>query len=100
MPHSPRICHAELILMELQHSPDYVVHHLPDYALTGSVSWPAPKYCIRYLNSLGRLLPLVHLDTNDLLSVARTVQFDCCIFSIPQIHIHDHRPLFVLYSTK
>ena len=37
-PHSPRICHAEFIPMELQHSPDYVVHHLPDDELTGSDS--------------------------------------------------------------
>jgi hypothetical protein len=86
--------------MELQHSPDYVLHHLTDDALTGSVSWPAPKYCIGYLNSLGRLLSLVHLDTNDLLSVVQTVQFDSCMFSIRQIHIHDCRPQFVLYSTK
>ena len=99
-PHTPRICHAELIPMGLQHSPRYVVHHLPDDALTGSISWPAPRYCIGYLNSLGRLLPPVHLDTNDLLSVVLTVQFDGCMFSIRQIHIHDRRPRFVLYITK
>ena len=89
-----------MIPMGLQHSPRYVVHHLPDDALTGSVSWPAPRYCIGYLNSLGRLLPPVHLDTNDLLSVVLTVQFDGCMFSIRQIHIHDRRPRFVLYGTK
>jgi len=42
----------------------------------------------------------VFLDTNDLLSVVLTVQFDGCMFSIRQIHIHDRRPQFVLYSTK
>ena len=52
-PHTPRIRHAELIPMGLQHSPHYVVHHLPDDELTSSVSWPAPRYCIGYLNSLG-----------------------------------------------
>ena len=44
--------------------------------------------------------PRCYLDTNDLLSVARTVQFDGCMFSIPQIHIDDRRPRFVLYGTK
>ena len=84
-PHIPRIFHAELIPMQLQRSPRYVVHHLQDNALTGSVSWPARRYCIGYLNSLGRLLPPVHLDTNDLFSVVRTVQFDGCMFYIRQI---------------
>ena len=50
-PHTAHVCHAELIPMELQRSPRYVVHHLPDDALTASVSWPAPRYCIGYLKN-------------------------------------------------
>ena len=45
------ICHAELIPMGLQRCPRYVLHHLSDDALTASVSWPAPRYCIRYLKN-------------------------------------------------